>query len=72
MKRAGSFMTLGPRLAQERCKNIPTVIVKENKPGKDGRRGSMSLCDECLKALERMVGKKYATITLIKRKVIAA
>lgn len=27
--------------------NKAAVIVKELKPGKDGRKGSMSLCVEC-------------------------
>ncbi len=30
-----------------RCPNKPTVIVIENEPGKDGQRGSMSLCAGC-------------------------
>ena len=39
-------MTLGPR-TMERCSNVPTVVATEIKPGDDGARGSMSLCDEC-------------------------
>lgn len=68
MKREGSFMTLGPRPPAERCTNVPTVIAKENKHNEDGRRGSMSLCDECLKELVRRTGKNYATATPIKAK----
>ena len=42
-----TFMTLGgiPRL--ERCKNKPIFIAIEVEAGKDGERGSMSLCLEC-------------------------
>lgn len=43
-----SFMTLGPRPSYERCIEKPTVVVKEKKPGKDGFKGSMSLCTGCL------------------------
>ena len=40
-----SFMTLGGRPGDMiRCNNEPAVIVTENKPGKDGKIGSMSLC----------------------------
>lgn len=53
----GSFMTLGPR-SYVRCSNKPTHIVKEVVPGEDGRRGSMSLCGECLKVcLDKMGGQ---------------
>lgn len=43
-----TFMTLGGRPGLERCKDKPTVIVHEKKPGKDGLMGSMSLCTHCL------------------------
>jgi hypothetical protein len=39
-----TFMTLGGSPGRERCKDKPTVIVKEKKPGKDGQCGSMTLC----------------------------
>jgi hypothetical protein len=42
----GSFMTLGPR-SMIRCPNPPAIVVRERQPGKDGRRGSMSLCPAC-------------------------
>lgn len=42
-----SFMRLG-KPALKRCDNKPTYMIVECKPGKDGKRGSMSLCDECL------------------------
>jgi hypothetical protein len=46
-----------------RCSNRPTVIATEKKPGSDGRRGSMSICDECLPYLIRQMGKEYAELT---------
>jgi len=46
--RSGSFMTLGPR-QMERCPNKPEWIATEKRRGKDGKRGSMSLCDHCRK-----------------------
>ena len=58
---AGNFMTLGPR-SMTRCTRKPLWIAKENKPGLDGRRGSMSLCGECAEALEFIKGKKFATL----------
>lgn len=39
-----------------RCDNKPTVIAIEKTPGDDGERGSMSLCDECLEAMDKQVG----------------
>lgn len=36
-----------PRQMPVRCSNKPTWIAKETKPGEDGQRGSMSLCEEC-------------------------
>ena len=47
IREGGSFMQLG-RHAFQRCASAPTVIVRETKPGRDGRRGSMSLCQSCL------------------------
>jgi len=47
----GSFMTLGPRV-WKRCHNQPTVIVEESSPGEDGKIGSMSLCEDCLKVFK--------------------
>lgn len=53
--REGSFMTLGPR-SYERCKNTPAFIAIETKAGKDGQRGSMSLCPECKAVCEKELG----------------
>lgn len=47
----GSFMTLGPR-SWVRCTNKPKVIIAERYPGKDGKQGSMSLCESCLAVFE--------------------
>jgi hypothetical protein len=44
-----TFMTFGGQPGEMiRCEAPTEVIVFELKPGKDGRRGSMSLCGECL------------------------
>lgn len=47
----GSFMTLGPR-QWVRCDKPPTFVAKVKEPGKDGRRGSMAMCDEHRKVYE--------------------
>jgi hypothetical protein len=48
-----TFMSLGgvPKLV--RCTNKPTMIATEKEPGKDGQRGSMSLCDECFAVFQK-------------------
>jgi len=58
-----NFMTLGgPSVGtMERCTNKPVCIVTENKPGKDGQVGSMSLCQDCLKQFNKQLGPDYAT-----------
>lgn len=53
-----SFMTLGGRPGRERCKKAPSCIIVEVAPGKDGRCGSMSLCDDCLEVFTKQVGLK--------------
>jgi hypothetical protein len=58
-KPLGAFRMGGP--AFERCHNRPTQIVRERTPGRDGRRGSMSLCDECRVVFDKQVGA--ATVT---------
>lgn len=51
----GSFMTLGPR-RMVRCDRAPTVVVKEvQTDAKDGERGSMSMCDQCLDVFRKVV-----------------
>lgn len=61
---SGSFMTLGPRHL-ERCTNRPTVIATETNPGEDGQKGSMSLCENCLKIFKQKFPKGYATFSKI-------
>lgn len=61
--REGSFMTLGPR-KWERCKNRPSVIVRETEPGKDGLRGAMALCPGCLEQCRKQMGDKIDVLTM--------
>ncbi len=66
----GAFV-LGGRVGEKtRCENKPSVIATEKKPGKDGRKGSMSLCAECLPHLIRQFGDEYARITEITEAVV--
>lgn len=44
-----------------RCTNTPVVIVTETQPGKDGRRGSMSLCGRCRGVFEKDMPQGFAT-----------
>ena len=60
----GSFMTMGPRKWM-RCRNKPTYIAYENKLGKDGAQGSMSLCDNCKKIFRGINGKNVASFIKI-------
>lgn len=48
-----------------RCKNKPTWIATEKKPGADGFTGSMSLCEACKAAMEKQL-PGYANFTEIK------
>jgi hypothetical protein len=66
-----NFMTCGGRHEMIRCENKPTCVAKENKPGKDGRRGSMSLCDPCAKVFVKQMGKSYATLKPINEKALS-
>lgn len=49
-----------------RCENKPVFIAKENVAGKDGKKGSMSVCRPCRRELEKQLGKTYCTFTSIK------
>ncbi len=51
--RRASPMTFGPR-PFVRCSNAPTVIITELVNGPDGQKGSMSLCDDCLKIAQKI------------------
>ena len=57
--------TLGGKFELIRCENEPIFIAKEKRPGKDGRRGSMSLCGSCKKKMEEQM-PGVATFTEIK------
>jgi hypothetical protein len=65
--RGGSFMTLGPR-PMERCTRKPLWIAKERKAGKDGQRGSMSLCGTCKVALIKQLGHEHCDFQRIGEK----
>ena len=54
-------LTIGgvPKLI--RCENIPTIVAIENKKGPDGKKGAMSLCNDCLE-----VAKKQLPINFFK------
>lgn len=55
------FMQMGgPPVRVTRCSNKPTVIATEV-VGDEKGRGSMSLCDECLKIAYDKLGPGYFT-----------
>ena len=64
----GAFL-MGPQAAQRtyRCEYAPTVIATEIRPGADGRRGKMLLCDMHKAKLIEQFGEKFATFKRIKR-----
>lgn len=43
------FVMGGPVRTWERCHNRPHWLVTERKPGPDGQKGSMTMCDGCAK-----------------------
>ena len=57
-----SFMSLGGLMGRIRCKNKPNVIITE-KTYREGykKRGSMSLCDECLIVAKKQLGDTFTT-----------
>jgi hypothetical protein len=66
-KQVGAF-ALGGRIGHRtRCTNVPTWLALEMKPDSDGRRGAMSLCDECKPICEKQMGTGFATYQEIKR-----
>jgi len=62
---AAHFMIIGPR-ELIRCKNKPAYIIKERKPGRDGKKGSMSLCACCFTTFIREFGLHFADIKKLK------
>jgi hypothetical protein len=48
-----NFMKMGGQIrTTARCENTPSVMVTEMNPGKDGKKGHMSLCSDCLVAFK--------------------
>ncbi|MDA4132063.1 MAG: hypothetical protein OK454_02920 [Thaumarchaeota archaeon] len=74
------FMQLGgPPKTTERCKSKPTMLMEEREPGEDGQRGSMTVCDGCLKEAQskmpedmviytRLEAAKYRTDDVVSTK----
>lgn len=56
-----TFMTLGGQPGHTRCSNEPVVIATEAESGKNGRRGSMSLCARCLTVFTKQMPPGCAT-----------
>lgn len=61
---AEHFMIIGPRELTQ-CKRKPEFIITEVKPGKDGQRGSMSLCGPCMIDAIEQLGPEHFTFTRI-------
>lgn len=60
-----SFMTLGGVPGLERCTNKSTFILTEKKAGKDGQKGSMTLCNDCLNKFGEQMPSGYANVMYI-------
>jgi|TARA_R110000851_G_scaffold308922_1_gene468097 hypothetical protein len=54
-----SFMTLGGNHKMIRCENVPTVIATETNADNEGLKGSMTMCDDCLKVAEKQLPKGF-------------
>lgn len=48
-----TFMTLGGTPGLKRCTNKAMHLLIEKEPGSDGQRGSMTVCDDCLKVFSK-------------------
>lgn len=60
------FMQMGgPPRVTARCKNKPTTLAKEVKPGPDGQRGSMTVCDSCLAVMKKRVDAGAVSYTVL-------
>jgi len=59
-----SFMTIGPIPKMERCTAKPVCIATELKPGKDGLKGSMSLCGRHLAVLFEERGPHFSIVEI--------
>jgi len=65
-----SAFSLGGVPARVRCADAPTVVITETRPGDDGRRGSMSLCDPCLQVARSQLGDAAFDFKMIPRRVV--
>lgn len=61
-----SFLTFGGVPGRVRCSERPTHIITEAKE-KDGVRGEMSVCPECLAVASAQLGAGYFSIKAIRR-----
>jgi hypothetical protein len=57
----GPFRMGGSTKKRVRCGNTPTTIATETEPGKDGHRGSMSMCDDCVAVAKLQLPKDFCT-----------
>jgi hypothetical protein len=55
-----TFMTLGGSPGLVRCENKADFIAVEKEKGKDGQRGSMSLCTKCRLVFVKQMGRGFA------------
>lgn len=59
--------TLGGVPALVRCRNVPKFIIKESNPNpKDGLRGEMGVCAECLKVAKKQLPANHFKVRVIK------
>ncbi len=63
-RKSGSFMIFGPR-RMVRCGNKPVCIATQAEKDEDGRKGSMSLCGDCVRILVNKMGPLYAKFTKV-------
>lgn len=61
-----NFMTFGGGHKMLQCKERPVWLATENHPGKDGMRGSMTLCDTCSETMKAQLGETFATLEPLK------
>ncbi len=67
-EKADGFMVLGGNHRRHRCTNKPIVVVTERQVGKDGQRGSMSLCEECKGVFEQRFPPSYVKFEPIRER----
>lgn len=60
-----NFMQLGGQRKVERCAKKPVIVATEKEPGRDGLRGAMSLCANCLIEFQKKMGANFATYEAI-------